>query len=220
MNILWTSTLEDIILGKNYAARKPIEERPESDFYRTPESLSQLLCDTGVLDPFKEIYEPMNGDGAMSSVLHANGHSVMTDDIRATGKDFLDFTGTVDYICTNPAFSIFSETVEKCDEVCKYGYTLLGKTNFFAAHSRNVMGTWKHLKHVYVFDRMVDYRTPAGNNGNFFVGLLVTGWFVFDKAWDKGSWSMSVLDVNKWATLGSYDNYLKKQEELKLKNAL
>ena len=207
-------------MGKAYANRKPIEERPESDFYRTPESLTRLLCGTGVLDPFDIIYEPMAGDGAIASVLDDYRHTVVTEDIRTTGKDFLDFTDTVDYIVTNPAFSIFSETVQKCDEVCKYGYTLLGKTNFLAAHSRNVMGTWKHLKHVYVFDRMVDYRTPAGNNGNFFVGLLVTGWFVFDKSWDKGSWSMSVLDVNKWATLGSYDNYLKKQEELKLKNAL
>lgn len=206
--------------GKNYAARKPIEERPESDFYRTPNSLTQLLCDTYEFADFKDIYEPMAGDDAMANVLRANEYNVITDDIRTTGKDFLDFTGKVDYIVTNPAFSIFTETVQKCDEVCRFGYTLLGKMNFFAAHSRTELDLWKHLKRVYIFDRQVDYRTPYREDGAFCVGNLVTGFFIFDKGWDRGFWNTSIMDVQKWATLGSYDNYLKKQEELKLKNAL
>src|SRR5574344_131209 len=196
-------------VGKAYTNRKPIEERPESDFYRAPSSLTQVLWGTCEFADFDDIYEPMAGDGAIASVLRNNGYNVIMDDIRTTGKDFLDFNSTVDYIVTNPAFSIFTETVQKCDEVCLYGYTLLGKMNFFAAHSRTELNLWRHLKHVYIFDRQVDYRTPYREDGAFCVGNLVTGWFVFDKSWDKGFWNTSVMDVQKWATLGSYERYVK-----------
>jgi hypothetical protein len=197
-------------MGKAYANRKPIEERPESDFYRTPSSLTQLLCDTYEFTEFNNIYEPMAGDNAITNVLIANHYNVYTDDIRTTGKDFLDFEGKVEYIVTNPAFSIFTETVQKCHEVTTFGFALLGKTNFFAAHSRTEMNLWRNLKHVYIFDRQVDYRTPYREDGAFCVGNLVTGWFVFDKAWDKPFWNTSIMDVNKWATLGSYENYIKR----------
>jgi len=204
------SFLGDTIMGKAYTNRKPIEERPESDFYRTPNSLTQLLCDTCEFIDFKNIYEPMAGDDAIANILRANDYNVITDDIRTTGKDFLDFTGTVDYIVTNPAFSIFTETAQKCDEVCQFGYTLLGKMNFFAAHSRTELNLWRHLKHVYIFDRQVDYRTPYREDGAYCVGNLCTCWMCFDKSWDKGFWNTSIMDVQKWATLGSYENYLKK----------
>lgn len=190
-------------MGKAYANRKPIEERPESDFYRTPASLTHLLEKTGLLPHI--IYEPMAGDNAMVDVLREYGHYVEVDDIRTTGKDFLDFQEKVPYIATNPAFSIFTETVSKCQEVCTDGFALLGKVNFFGAHSRVVQGTWGHLKHVYIFDRQVDYRSPATDDGSFCVGNLITGWFIWDMDWDNDYWYTHVLDVQKWATLGSYD---------------
>lgn len=196
--------------GKAYANRRPVEERPESDFYRTPEGLTWELLASGFKFPTTEIYEPMAGDGAIATMFSANGFSVVTDDIRTTGRDFLDFSGKVPYIVTNPAFSIFSETVEKCRECAEHGFILLGKLNFFGAHSRTVGGTWKNLKHVYVFDRQVDYRTPPNQGGHFCVGNLVTGFFVWDQTWDNPWWSMSTLDVQKWATLGSYESFMKR----------
>jgi hypothetical protein len=196
-------------MGKAYTNRKPRSKRPESDFYRTPEGCTQALLDSMISIPSTEIYEPMAGDGAIASVLSssARGYTVRQDDIRTTGKDFLEFSGQVPYILTNPAFSIFTETVEKCRECTEHGFILLGKLNFFGAHSRTVAGTWKNLKHVYIFDRQVDYRTPPGQDGHFCVGNLVTGWFVWDKAWNEPYWRTSVLDVQKWATLGSYEAF-------------
>ena len=200
-------------MGKSYAARKPVSQRPESDFYRTPESLTQLLCDTYEFGCFDTIYEPMAGDDAIADILRLNEYDVATDDIRTTGKNFLEFDGKVEYIVTNPAFSIFDETIQKCQEVCEHGYTLLGKTNFFGAYGRYKQGLWKNLKHVYIFNRQVDYRTPPEQNGNFCVGNLITGWFVFDKGWKHDCWNTSIMDVQPWATLGSYDNFIRGQND-------
>jgi len=197
--------------GKAYANRKQESERPEADFYSTPKSITQLICDTKEFSKYKTIYEPMSGENAIAKVLIENGHEVITDDIRTTKKDFLKCNEKVDYICTNPAFSIFTETVEKCHEITNYGFTLLGKTNFFAAHSRTKMNLWRNLKHVYIFDRMIDYRTPYREDGCFFLGNLVTCWMCFDKSWHEPYWNTSIMDVQKWATLGSYDNYIKKE---------
>ena len=197
-------------MGKAYANRKAQALRPDSDFYRTPEGCIQALFDAGYYPPTTQIYEPMAGDNSIVDTLSARGYLVTSDDLRTTGKDFLQFDGRVPYIITNPAFSIFSQTVAKCRECTDLGFTLLGKLNFFAAHSRTMDGTWKNLKHVYVFDRQVDYRTPPDQNGNFCVGALATGWFVWDQTWDKPYWTMSVIDVQKWATLGSYDAFMRR----------
>jgi hypothetical protein len=197
-------------MGKPYASRKPIEERPESDFYETPACLVKELLNLNILNKNIPIYEPMSGDGAISSVLKDSGFIVREDDIRITGKDFLEFNEVIPVVVTNPAFSIFTETVKKCQEICTDKFILLGKVNFFAAHTRIMLGTWKHLKHVYVFDRMVDYRTPKNDEGNFCVGSLVTAWMLWDKTWNEDYWMTSILDVNKYATLGSYERYVEK----------
>ena len=196
--------------GKAYANRRPVAERPESDFYRTPEGLVYELLASGLEFPTMQVYEPMAGDGSITSVLTEAGFDVQCDDIRTTKRDFLCFAGRVPYIITNPAFSIFSETVAKCRECTDLGFVLLGKLNFFAAHSRTLDGTWKNLRHIYAFDRQVDYRTPPGQDGHFCVGNLATAWMVWDQNWHENYWTMSVLDVQKWATLGSYESFMKR----------
>jgi hypothetical protein len=191
-------------MGKAYANRKAEKQRPESDFYRTPECLTWELIGLHVLDRDVPIYEPMVGDGAISKVLWAHEFSVTCDDIRTTGRNFLEFEGKVPVIVTNPAFSIFTETVQKCKEVCTDKFILLGKTNFFAAHNRTVAKTWEGLKDVWVFDRQVDYRTPKNKKGHFCVGNLVTGWMLWERNWESPA-RLHILDVNKYATMGSYD---------------
>jgi len=201
-------------VGKSYACRKPIEERPESDFYRTPSSLVEMLVSRSpdlARHYNNVIYEPMAGDGVIVDMLREYGYEVEADDIRTTGKDFLSCTKKYPFIVTNPAFSIFSETVAKCKEVCTDGFILLGKMNFFGAHSRTVDKTWEHLSQVYIFDRQVDYRTPPREDGAFCVGALVTGFFVWDMNWNEDYWLTSVWDVQEYATLGSYENYMKKE---------
>lgn len=196
-------------MGKAYANRKKKSERPEADFYRTPEILTEMFCDLNILDKDVLIYEPCCGDGAIVDILRSKGFSnIKSDDLRTTGKDFLEFDGVVPQIITNPAFSIFDETVLKCQEVCTDKFVMLAKVNFFGAYKRNESGVWKHLKQVYIFNRQVDYRSIKNEDRSFFVGNLITGWFVWDKSWNEDYWETRVLDVNDFAK-GSYEKYLR-----------
>lgn len=70
-------------------------------------------------------------------------------------------------------------------------------------------GIWKGLSDIYVFNRKVDYQFPIFEDGTFGVGSLTSGWFVWNKDYaDKPK--LDFIDVQKYATRGSYENWLKK----------
>lgn len=193
------------MIGKAYANRKKIEDRPKSDFYETPYSLTWELLKLGLFDFNKGCLEPASGMGAIHSILNDIFRwGCMGNDIRITGDDFLDWTEKYPYIITNPPFSLFDEFVLKAKEIATEKIAMIGKVNFFGAYKRVEKGVWKHLKHVYIFNRMVDYRTPVRDDGLFHVGNLVTGWFVWDLSWNEDWWHTSILDVQKYAKLGQY----------------
>ena len=198
------------VVGKSYATRKEKTKRPESDFYSTPISLVWELLKTGVLDGVKTILEPCCGEKAISNQLEARGYIVTSKDIK-TGNDFLldeyDY-GSYDAIVTNPPFSLWTEIIEKAKKTSPL-VVAIGKTNFFGVHSRNNNDFWRHLKEIYIFDRQVDYQSPFRQDGLFCVGCLVTAWFVWDMNYN-GNPEIKFIDVNKYAKLGSYKNYIKK----------
>ena len=188
--------------GKNYANRKPLDQRPEADFYGTPISLVWELAKTGVLDKMSTpIYEPASGEGAIAHTLKDMGFSVIEDDIRTTGKDFLQYEEKHGCIVTNPPFSLFDDFVMKAKEVSPL-VIMIAKTNFFGAYKRNETGVWKNLREVHIFNRQVDYRSPKRKDGLFHVGNLITGWFVWDRDWKEDYWKTHIMDVQKYAKLG------------------
>ncbi len=196
-------------MGKAYANRKPIEDRPEADFYSTPYSLTWKLLEQNEFNISKPVYEPAIGSGAIASQLIKAGFTVTGDDIRTTGKDFLDCEDHYDYIITNPPFSLFDDFVMKAKE-CSDKFAFIMKTNFLGAHGRMKHGIWKNLKSLYIFDRQVDYRTPLLESGELCVGNLITGWGVWDMTWDKDYFETRIVSVHTYCTLGSYDRYVLK----------
>ena len=70
-------------------------------------------------------------------------------------------------------------------------------------------GLWKGLSDIYVFNRKVDYQFPIFEDGTFGVGSLTSGWFVWNKDYDDKP-KLDFIDVQKYATRGSYENWLKK----------
>lgn len=192
-------------MGKAYANRKPVEERPEADFYSTPYSLTRELLRVKTLPTV--IYEPAAGNGAITHVLEQHGHIVVEDDIRTTGADFLDFQDHVPCICTNPPFSLFTEFVEKAKE-CSDVFVFIMKTNFLGVQERVEKRTWEHLKELHIFSRQIDYRTPLREDGAMCVGNLITGWGIWDMSWKEDYFQTRVLDVQKYCTLGSYEGYV------------
>lgn len=187
--------------GKAYANRKPVSERPQSDDYPTPIALGLELVNLGILNKKKLISEPAAGNGQLAKVLRSEGYAVISNDIQHGGYDFLQSNYSISQIVTNPPFSLFDDFVMKAKELSPF-VVMIGKTNFFAAQSRYKNGVWKHLKHVYIFSRQIDYRTPLGSL-EMNVGNLVTGWFVWDRRWNKSYWNTSIIDVQKYCTLGA-----------------
>lgn len=189
--------------GKNYAARKPIEERPESDNYPTPIPLIYELVKTGEI-PDVKIHDPCAGDRQLVKTLNGFGFDCTGSDIRdSPSVDFLEDFTERECIVTNAPFSCFDAIISHAKDVSPIVISI-GKTNFFGAHSRNVEGFWKSLRHVYVFDRQIEYRTPLGSE-EVNVGMLVSGWFVWDRSWNESYWKMSPIDVNKYCTLGALE---------------
>jgi hypothetical protein len=191
-------------MGKAYANRKPLVERPEADYYCTPKSLVKELLKLNILNKDLVVYEPACGDAhAITNVLFENNFKVKADDIRITGKDFLKCDLRFPQLVTNPPFSLFDEFVMKAKEVSPL-FIFLFKTNFFGAYGRYKKNVWTNLKSVHIFNRQIDYRTPYREDGLFHVGNLITGWGVWDSSWDKSYWETSIIDVQPYAKLGQF----------------
>jgi hypothetical protein len=182
-------------MGKAYANRKTIDKRPEADFYETPYILTQELINLDIFDKSKLIYDPAAGNNAIISVLNKNGFKTKADDIRTTGKDFLDCTETFPQAVVNPPFSLLDGFLAKLNECCTERYAVIIRTNAFAAFKRYRAGIWKNLRHVYIFSRQISYEYAPEINK---CGCLVSSWCYFDKTWNKDYWNSSILDIQKY----------------------
>lgn len=184
-------------MGKAYANRKPESERPAADYYPTPKFLVRKLVETGALKNFDKILEPACGKAKnIQTCLEMYGFNVTGRDF-VFGNDFLkdDYSNNkFDALVTNPPFSLFDKFVEKAKKDFKHIF-FIGKTNFFGAHQRNINGVWKHLKNVWIFDRMVNYSEE--NLDTFDVGMLVTGWFEWDSSWNENYFMTRIIDVQQ-----------------------
>jgi hypothetical protein len=169
-----------------------------SDSHATPKSLVWALLATGEFDDVSEIWEPAAGQGAIAGELVKVGFHVKATDI-ITGTDFLTTEEYREAIITNPPFSLWDEFVAKARCSCDK-WAFIGKLNYMAAYQRS----WHNLKALYVFNRQVDYRTPLRHDGLFHTGGLVTGWYIFDRAWRKDYWITRIIDVQAYAKLGQH----------------
>lgn len=185
-------------MGKAYANRKKEADRPENDFYPTPKCLTWELIKTGQLEGCKSILEPCCGQYAISRELENAGFEVTSRDI-IYGNDFLldDYSNEhFDCIVTNPPFSKFDDILRKAksvaDKVC-----IIGRVNYFGAHSRNESHLWEGLEYVYVFDRQVDYTSEFRDDGKVKCGCLVTCWMIFNRGY-TGDPKLKIIDVQKY----------------------
>lgn len=193
-------------MGKAYANRKKVSERPDGDLYETPRPLTWELIKLKIFDFNKTVLEPAEGNGAITDILNNYFYVVYSNDI-SYHEDFLNYErwgvdngGNLfkpDYIITNPPFSKFDAFVLKAKEVVKEKVVFIGKLNFFGAYQRIKKGVWKNLSDVYIFNRQVDYRFFREDD-KLIAGNLVTGWFVWDKNWDKDYWRTHIIDVQKY----------------------
>ena len=195
--------------GKAYANRKKAEERNKNDLYCTPYSLTWELKKLNIIEANKTILDPCCGSYAISKWFRDT--NIVTEKSLEYGNDFFEDKyeeNQFDYAILNPAFDLFDAFITKAKIVANT-VIAIGKTDYFSCYQRLQNGLWNGLSDVYIFNRKVDYQFPLFEDGTFGVGSLTTGWFVWKKGYDDKP-RINFIDVQKYATRGSYENWLKK----------
>ena len=122
-------------------ANRSNEKRRELDYYPTPANVTDALLRFLELDRNIVVWEPACGDGVMSKVIEARGHSVISTDIRQTGYG----EGGVDFltcqprecgaIITNPPFALSVDFIERAIVTAPV-VALLFKSQFWHSKKR------------------------------------------------------------------------------------
>lgn len=172
----------------------------KQDFYPTPLPLIWELLKTKELDNSHIILDPCCGTHAIDNELKKSKRfdKVIGKDI-IYGDNFLksDYKyGKYDTVVMNPPFELFDDFLIKAKETSPRVITI-GKTDLFSAYQRFQNGLWEHLKHIYIFDRKVDYSNTELSE-KITCGMMTTAWFVFDESWDKSWWKTSIIDVQEY----------------------
>lgn len=111
-------------------------KRSQSDYYPTPPEATKAILDFLELDKDQKIWECACGEGHMLNVIRNEGYDVVGTDIDS-GVDYLeaDTPEDVDFIITNPPFSLAKEFIIKSFER-GLPFAFLLKSQFWNAKSR------------------------------------------------------------------------------------
>lgn len=128
---------KESLIGSRIAGGNTAYSRNKSDFYPTPPEVTQALLDFLGLRPGTKVWEPACGEGHMVDVLIKNGLAVHASDI-SMGIDYLTAdlpSGGVDWIITNPPFSLAEQFIRRSGE---HGipFAMLVKSQYWHANKR------------------------------------------------------------------------------------
>lgn len=158
-------------------------DREVNDFYPTPAYAVEALLKRETFEG--TIWECACGEGDISNVLLAHGHSVISTDLidRGYGQtiDFFKSTHVANNIVTNPPFKYAREFVEHAKQQTDGKIAMFLKTLFLEGGSRYEMfhDTQYPLKTVYQFSKIVTLTKAGMKMKNS--GMLSYAWFVWDK---------------------------------------
>ncbi len=124
------------LFGSRIAGGNTAYKRSESDYYPTPSEVTDALMNFLLLPSKLKIWEPACGENHMVDVIRRRGYEVIGTDINM-GVDFLtaDIPDGVDWIITNPPFSIADKFIGRCLEH-KKPFALLLKSQYWHAKKR------------------------------------------------------------------------------------
>lgn len=157
------------------------KERADFDFYPSPpEAFEELLkreTFTGT------VWEPACGDGVVSKVFEAHGHTVKSTDLiyrgyGEGGHDFLFSTSQADNIVTNPPFTLAEDFVWKALSCTTGKVVMLCKLQFLEGAKRKKMFEATPLKTVYVFSKRLTMTRNGEKMKNS--GMIAFALFVWE----------------------------------------
>jgi hypothetical protein len=161
------------------ATGRCLTKRHPYDAYSTPAWCTEAIAKEIVWNDSATILEPCAGEGAIVDVLCMYPHAHMrTLDINPDcrmggGFDFLKYDDDrVDFILTNPPFSLAQEFVEKSLSVANYTIMLL-RLNFLASKSRKEFWEKHTPTAIHVLTKRPSF-TGTGTDATDYA------WFVWD----------------------------------------
>lgn len=165
-------------------------DREKDDFYATPVALTEALLR---IETFPvDVWEPACGDGAISRILQARGHKVLSTDLVERGygcarHDFLmEHVPGGDAVITNPPFRLWYEFAQHATSpVFSPRFekvALLGRLQLLEGKRMSAMFRATGLTRVWVSTGRVNMLPPGavdkGHNG-----MIAFAWYV----WQRGS---------------------------------
>ena len=160
------------------------ENREKDDFYPTqPEAVEALLA----VERFDGgIWEPACGDGAISRVLQAAGHEVVSSDLvdRGFGEPRIDFLmeykSRAPNIVTNPPFKMVAPFIRQALHLSTGKVAFLLRLACLEGTERRVIYDNSPIARVHVFSKRLTM--SRGGIATESSGMLAFAWFVWDHA--------------------------------------
>jgi hypothetical protein len=171
---------------ERYHRKERGEGRQEHDFYRTPKETTRAVVIKEKLP--KKVCEPCCGDGAISRVLEALGHKVISSDkydrgYGEPGRDFLKETEKqADCMMTNPPFDQIDEIVLHALDLGYAKIIVLGPITWLAG-MQHYAALWRRhkLARVWVFSPRQTLWRGDDKNAEDDGGMTDYAWFVIEQ---------------------------------------
>jgi len=187
-------------LGKNFSTNNASGKRKESDYYATPYELTRRFLDRWNIEKPFLILEPCCGEAnAIVKVLVEKGFTNITShDLNVDGIDFLKYNEKVDYLITNPPYSLAYEFIQKAKEITNKQFAMLLPLSYLHGKKRydNIwMDKTFPLKEIHIFTRYPLLGEELREDGKLNTGMMVYAWFVWDVHYE-GKATLNWIDIN------------------------
>lgn len=174
-------------VGQSYARSViPSEDREKDDFYPTPVPATIALLRSETFGP--RIWEPACGDGAISKVLSAGGHEVISTDLfdRGFGESRIDFLMErrllAPEIVTNPPFKLAEQFVRHALDLGAEKVAMMLRLAWLEGSQRKALFESTPLARVHVASRRLSMARGGTDNGQGGGSMIAFAWFVWDRS--------------------------------------
>jgi hypothetical protein len=164
------------------------ENREKDDYYPTPPEATEALLR---VERFQgAIWEPACGEGAISEVLKANGHDVVSTDLvnRGYGQypiDFLmEYKSLAPNVITNPPFKLAVPFLNKSLSLTQGKVAMLLRLSFLEGIERRKIYESTPIARVHVFSWRVKMQRGRQATKDDVSGMFAMAWFVWEHGYE------------------------------------
>ncbi len=170
------------LLGSRICGGNTAYGRNKSDYYPTPPEVTTALLDFLDIPKNQIIWEPACGQNYMVDVMKSCGYRVIATDILK-GVDFLisDLPENVDWIITNPPFSLSELFISRCIDH-NLPFALLLKSQYWHAKRRLELFRGFKPKYICPLTWRPDFLFKTRGSGSPLMDVM---WCIWEPRWSS-----------------------------------